>query len=598
MPKLSKRMNMKSKIIITLVLCFLTSVGIAQPFVIDSLFGQNGVTRISLNGNYHLHSKIDFLQNGDFYIFGKSHIPWAVFPGGGEVNRIGLYKVNSCGIIDSSYGSNGRYIAEYNANSSYFINGDQSVYIVGSQGYGSPVLTKGRANGYLDTSFQILPEYADFNLPDPIDYGYFHELEIDTITNKILCLGSYVNWTAEGAEYGALLVSFNSDGTVDTTLMNAGSYVVPIHSATVPGAPGIRFTDCNIVGTDRFLLTGYGTDMNLLVLAMVNKNGYLDSTFGMNGIYLDSTVTFPSYPTVLKPIHSEILEDNAFIATQEIENNQYLIVVRKFNLNGELDSTFGINGKLSYPISGNLYYPIFQMKPIFENKILVSNMNFYYNGQVQYTTNSNTLIIDQTGLITEDYDFIVPIVHYIDSNVVINDIVMELDSTFYVACSNIESQLMLIHITRDNLVPHLTIEENTISSNVISANAIFEWKYNGIIVEDQTSSTIPFLGNGQYIVSVTNQNSCGYLNDSLTINTVNLKEATIGNYSLYPNPSNDFLYVDSKKIIHSIEVYDVFGKLVISKNENSNSSMIDVKELCRGTYFIKVNQEVKNFIIY
>lgn len=590
---------MKSKILITLVLGFLTSVGISQPFVIDSLFGQNGVTRISLSGNYQLHSEINILQNGDFYIFGKDHTPWAAFPGGGEFIRTGLNKVNSCGDVDSSYGSDGRYIdfESNNLPTNYIINEDQSVFIVGSQWYDSPSLTKGNPSGMIDTSFYINSEFDYYNMTNQFILGVFLAMEVDTITNKILCLGSYVRY-AQGTEYGALLVNFNSDGTIDTSSINAGISFVPIHTSTLSGVPGIRFTDCNIVDTDRFLLTGYGTDMNLLVLAMVNKSGYVDSTFGVNGIYLDSTVTFPSYPTVLIPIHSEIIEDNAFIATQEIENNQYFIVVRKFNLNGVLDSTFGMNGKLSYPISGNLYYPIFQMKPIFENKILVSNMNFYFNGQAQYTTSSNTLIIDQTGLITEDYDFIVPIVHYVDSNVVINDIVMESDSTFYVACSNIEYQLMLIHITRDNLVPHLTIEENTISSNVISANAIFEWKYNGLIVEDQTSSIIPYLGNGQYIVSVTNESQCRYLSDSLTINTVNLKEATIGNYTLFPNPTNDFLNVVSKKTINSLEVYDVFGKLVISINENSNFSEINVKELCRGTYFIKVNQEVKKFIKY
>lgn len=58
--------------------------------------------------------------------------------------------------------------------------------------------------------------------------------------------------------------------------------------------------------------------------------------------------------------------------------------------------------------------------------------------------------------------------------------------------------------------------------------------------------------------------------------------------SLYPNPANDVLNISSSNSITKIEVYDLLGKKVAS---NDNASNVNVGDLGKGAYIVKVVQE-------
>jgi hypothetical protein len=58
--------------------------------------------------------------------------------------------------------------------------------------------------------------------------------------------------------------------------------------------------------------------------------------------------------------------------------------------------------------------------------------------------------------------------------------------------------------------------------------------------------------------------------------------------SLYPNPANDVLNVSSSNKISKIEVYDLLGRKVASKN---NASDVNVAALGKGAYIVKVVKE-------
>jgi hypothetical protein len=62
----------------------------------------------------------------------------------------------------------------------------------------------------------------------------------------------------------------------------------------------------------------------------------------------------------------------------------------------------------------------------------------------------------------------------------------------------------------------------------------------------------------------------------------------INKISLYPNPTNDVLNVSSSNKISKIEVYDLLGRKVASKN---NASDVNVAALGKGAYIVKVVQE-------
>lgn len=67
----------------------------------------------------------------------------------------------------------------------------------------------------------------------------------------------------------------------------------------------------------------------------------------------------------------------------------------------------------------------------------------------------------------------------------------------------------------------------------------------------------------------------------------NEKEYLKNNISVYPNPVRNVLNVNTNsQIIASIEIYDVSGKLIISKN---NEFSIDVSNVENGIYFCKIS---------
>lgn len=76
-------------------------------------------------------------------------------------------------------------------------------------------------------------------------------------------------------------------------------------------------------------------------------------------------------------------------------------------------------------------------------------------------------------------------------------------------------------------------------------------------------------------------------------------EVTKNQISFYPNPVKDFLKVSYTKEIKSLEVYDMSGKRVFSKELNRKESEIDLSKLSSGTYIVnaKVQGEMKTFKI-
>lgn len=64
--------------------------------------------------------------------------------------------------------------------------------------------------------------------------------------------------------------------------------------------------------------------------------------------------------------------------------------------------------------------------------------------------------------------------------------------------------------------------------------------------------------------------------------------------SIYPNPVNDVLNIQSKNEITKAEIFDAAGRILISKSVKGNS--INVSELAKGNYIIKLSTKDKTFI--
>jgi hypothetical protein len=61
------------------------------------------------------------------------------------------------------------------------------------------------------------------------------------------------------------------------------------------------------------------------------------------------------------------------------------------------------------------------------------------------------------------------------------------------------------------------------------------------------------------------------------------------NVNLHPNPSTDFIIINSADIIEKCSIYDLTGRVVKGSNPNSNNFSVDVTSLNKGIYLVKLS---------
>ncbi len=122
-----------------------------------------------------------------------------------------------------------------------------------------------------------------------------------------------------------------------------------------------------------------------------------------------------------------------------------------------------------------------------------------------------------------------------------------------------------------------------------------QWYHNDSILTGDTSQNLIFSVNGNYFVIVSNEaNGCGTSSDTMDVTATGINQLTVdkGQWTVYPNPANELLTVNSEQLsINTIEIVNVIGQVVYSSLYNSEikKETIDVSELPGGVYFLSVS---------
>jgi hypothetical protein len=113
----------------------------------------------------------------------------------------------------------------------------------------------------------------------------------------------------------------------------------------------------------------------------------------------------------------------------------------------------------------------------------------------------------------------------------------------------------------------------------------YQWFFNGLLLEDQTTYYIADPVPGNYSVEVDTDYGCLLESDVVTV-TVDIREYS-GNHALkiYPNPANEILYVSSE-VPGSLFIYYLLGNVIL-KSEYSTKGSIDISSLSPGVYFVE-----------
>ena len=84
----------------------------------------------------------------------------------------------------------------------------------------------------------------------------------------------------------------------------------------------------------------------------------------------------------------------------------------------------------------------------------------------------------------------------------------------------------------------------------------------------------PGTGNGQYTSLASCQAAC---------NNTSAGEISSKNISIFPNPVKNILNIQGE--MESVDIFDVFGKLVITSTNNT----INTSDLAKGIYVVNIN---------
>lgn len=103
---------------------------------------------------------------------------------------------------------------------------------------------------------------------------------------------------------------------------------------------------------------------------------------------------------------------------------------------------------------------------------------------------------------------------------------------------------------------------------------------------------------GIYIDTLKSTNGC----DSVIITNLSIKTNILENnetnrISIYPNPTNEYVIINTNLKKYNISIIDITGKILIYKGFNYGSIKLNVNDLKEGVYFINVTNQSGNELI-
>jgi uncharacterized delta-60 repeat protein len=378
------------KTLLLLTLCVVSSLLSAQiSGSLDSTFGTNGrvVTRFDTVRNYTESFRTRFaVQKDDKIIVAGIHVASRDFSSS-PFRRDSVYgklmRYNPNGTIDNTFGVNGVVITKtangINEISKIALQPDGKIIVGGQSDSGRFTLIRYNPNGVIDTTFN--KNCAIKIAPNVVGATYLTNIVIQA-NGKIMVSGTaYIYERSPMAGYDTKLVTirFDPDGYLDASFNLTGIRYERIDTASIPSSSSYNFSsgvqaDNKIILGGTFISTAFNT-----VLIRYNLNGSLDPTFGRNG-RVDINDFFLLQLKVLS--NGKIL-----IAGTTPDLDTTLLGLYRLNENGSLDTTFGIRGKVKRQGAG---LDVIRFLIQDDEKILVLNSATAFGDSVQKFTRFNS----------------------------------------------------------------------------------------------------------------------------------------------------------------------------------------------------------------
>ena len=489
-------------------------------------------------------------------------------------------------------------------------------------------------DGELDLSF------ADNGIFNPSNLNFHRsllDLSVDS-SNNIFISGNVVN--TDGSK-SIMVIKLLPNGSIDTNFGNSGYSYIHYNPTA--------YVSKNIVlENGKIILVGWlSSNTNDFLIIGLNADGSLDSNFGDNGrVTIDSGFGDDRAFTIAE--HNNAL----FIGGQlwnEADKNDFSVV--KLDLNGNLDSSFGINGiaRLSVPKQKGFIYDLLitdsgnivacgkiqnDSRPYYDRDDLAV-LKFDANGNVDSSFGNNgffTIIEyedDQANSIKkhDDFFYVTGHVYQVDTDriwviVIKLDEYGALDMSFgtngqlrfhglgydqfyfggYSSIIQDDAKLIIGGTMNDprGIVYKRINSDGTMDQNFGTEGSIlfdfpFLWWSNRALSKQFDDKFLSLSLDEDFNLFMTRHN----IDQSLSIHE---EEISNQEYLVYPNPASQQLFIKKPtgKTANGI-LYDITGKLISKFPLNDFENKIDVSNIASGIYFMEIsnidNSVVKKIVI-
>jgi hypothetical protein len=161
-----------------------------------------------------------------------------------------------------------------------------------------------------------------------------------------------------------------------------------------------------------------------------------------------------------------------------------------------------------------------------------------------------------------------------------------------------------INVIEDSIAPVITLlGDATVSIEVgdtyIDAGATANDNYDGditsnIVTVSNVDTAIVGIYTVTYDVSDANGNAAFTITRIVSVeDALSMVEIEKIELDIFPNPTSSIWQIKSLKIIESLDLFDVTGKILICKKTLSNDIQIDATSLPDGVYLILINNNKK-----
>lgn len=275
------------------------------------------------------------------------------------------------GDLDSTFGTNGFVVTNLTSGSDVIMDmklqSDGKIVVAGGTNNGNDVdfaLARYQTNGNLDSTFGV-NGIQKTTISNGDDFAY--SLQINNTTNSIYVGG--VNNT------NSLLVKYNASGMLDSTMNGTGIQYMNFGSNTIVFSIALQSDSRIICGGS---LPGV-FDWDYMI-ARFDTTGFIDSTFGNNGYTVTGISNYYDQIEAIKilPDDKIIVGGSADLGGSLIED--YALV--KYDENGIIDSSFGINGIVGTNMGGE--DEIYELAVQNDGKIIAAGLSFQSTNGVYF----------------------------------------------------------------------------------------------------------------------------------------------------------------------------------------------------------------------